>query len=66
MLPVGTEVEYDGQVGFVKFACPEYRQMTICTHQWTDPQTGVMRQVCLVVHEDRFDRIKLLKGNHSR
>lgn len=66
MLPVGTEVEYDGQVGFVKFACPEYKQMTICTHQWPDPETGVMRQVCIVVHEDRFDRIKLLKGNHSR
>ena len=66
MLPVGTEVEYNGQLGFVKFACPEFKQMTICTHQWLEPETGIMRQVCHVVTEDRFDLIKLTNGNQSR
>jgi len=66
MLPVGTEVEYDGQIGFVKFASPEYKQMVICTHQWPEKDTGIMRQVCIVVYEERFDQVKLLKGNHSR
>ena len=66
MLPVGTEVEYDGQLGFVKFACPEFNQMTICTKQWPDEETGIMRQVCHVVYEHDFHKIKLITGNQSR
>lgn len=66
MLPVGTQVEYDGRLGFVKFADPEFKQMVICTDEWPDEETGNMRQVCIVVYEDKFDQVKLVNGNHSR
>ena len=66
MLPVGTEVEYKGQLGFVKFTDAEFKQMVICTHQWPEKDAGIVRQVCLVVYESQFDKVKLVNGNHSR
>jgi hypothetical protein len=60
MLPVGTEVYYNNMYGHVRFVCEKY--MTICVKEFpTEP----VRDVCLIVYPDRYDKVELVRGNHS-
>lgn len=60
MLPVGTEVYYNGMYGHVRFVCEQY--MTICVREF--PQEPV-RDVCLIVFPNRYSQIELVNGNNQ-
>ena len=62
MLPVGTQVEYDGVLGFVKFVDPMGECMTICTKVFPDEP---VRNVCRVIYKNQFDDVKLVIGNNT-
>ena len=59
MLPVGTEVYYDGVYGTIDFVCDSY--MTVCLQ--TFKERG--RSVCLLVYPQDHHKIELVNGNHS-
>jgi hypothetical protein len=60
MLPVGTEVYYDGHYGKVHFACEQY--ITVCIRTFPDEPS---RNVCLVVTPERIDNVTLVNGNRN-
>ena len=59
MLPVGTEVYYDGVYGTIDFVCDSY--VTVCIQQFKDRG----RSVCLLVYPNDHHKIQLVNGNHS-
>jgi hypothetical protein len=59
MLPVGTEVYYDGMYGTIDFVCESY--MTVCLK--TFKEKG--RSVCILVYPSDQQKIELVNGNHS-
>lgn len=60
MLPEGTEVYYDGYYATVSFVCEQY--MTVCLKSFPGEPC---RDVCLLVYPSQYDKIQLVKGNHS-
>lgn len=59
MLPVGTEVCYNGMYGHVRFACETY--MTICVREFPER----VRDVCLILYPSQYDQIILVNGNNQ-
>jgi hypothetical protein len=59
MLPVGTEVYYDGIYGTIEFVCESY--MTVCIGRFKERN----RAVCILVYPQNEDKIELVNGNHS-
>ena len=60
MLPVGTEVYYNGMYGRVRFACEQY--MTICIREFPNDHS---RDVCLILHPSQYDQIILVHSNNA-
>lgn len=60
MLPVGTEVYYNGMYGHVRFVCEQY--MTVCVRHFPDDPR---RDVCMLVYPNQQQKIELVNGNHS-
>lgn len=59
MLPVGTEVYYNGTYGIVQFICDEY--ITVCIQSGADS----LRDVCILVYPSQQHKLELVNGNHS-
>lgn len=56
----GIVIEYKGEVGVIKFVCPEC--LTFCKY---DPNNEKeIGTVCIVVYSYDWDNIKLLSGHH--
>ena len=51
----GLEINYQGQNGTVRFVCDSY--ITMCIHLNEEKY----RDVCIVIHPDRYSEITLLK-----
>jgi hypothetical protein len=60
MLPVGTEVCYDGMYGHVRFVCGDY--MTVCIREFPNER---VRDVCLIVTQGNYHKITLVNGNNQ-
>lgn len=60
MLPVGTEIYYNGMYGHIRFVCEQY--MTICIKEFPNER---VRDVCLVIFSSQYDKLQLVNGNHS-
>jgi hypothetical protein len=59
MLPVGTEVYYEGMYGTIDFVCDSY--MTVCVCKSPDKS----RDVCILVYPQNQNKLELVNGNHS-
>ena len=59
MLPVGTEVYYDGMYGTIDFVCDTY--MTVCVRKFEERN----RMVCILVYPNDQHKLELVNGNHS-
>lgn len=60
MLPVGTEVYYDGYYGKVHFSSEHY--ITVCIRTFPDEPS---RNVCIVVSPEHIHKVTLVNGNRN-
>ena len=51
----GIEAIYNNHSGYIKFVCDDY--VTLCIHTNPNP----MKDVCLVIYKNNWEKIKLLK-----
>jgi hypothetical protein len=59
MLPVGTEVYYNGMYGVVRFTCEQY--ITVCVNKFKESN----RDVCILLYPSQQHELELVRGNHS-
>ena len=59
MLPVGTEVYFNGIRGVVQFKCESY--ITVCIKTYDHPS----RDVCVLIYDGQMDKLQLVHGNRK-